>query len=254
MFGDVQVRAFGWVDLRERTPDVDPAEVGSVIASIHRLPFAGRLPTDPWYTEPVGSDRWDALARRLHDASAPFAGAVRGDAGRAGRAWRSSSRSLATCGRAIAICGPTTSCGRSTAPCASSTGRTAGSPTPLRSSRSCCSSSAWGTRTGPARSTTRTCDAGGPGRIDGAGTFSMLIAQLGHIGEDACLRWLDTTGPADERARQAARADEFLTLALTRRGIDRDPGRRDRVARESARPHILRRWHRSPTRTGPERA
>ncbi len=48
----------------------------------------------------------------------------------------------------------------------------------------------------------------------------MLIAQLGHIGEDSCLRWLDTTEPADERARQAARADEFLTLSLTRRGID----------------------------------
>ena len=73
MFGAVQVRAFAWVDLGERTPDVDPAAVGSVIASIHRLPFPGRLPTDPWYTEPVGSDRWDALARRLHDASAPFA-------------------------------------------------------------------------------------------------------------------------------------------------------------------------------------
>jgi hypothetical protein len=48
----------------------------------------------------------------------------------------------------------------------------------------------------------------------------MLIAQLGHIGEDAFLRWLDATEPADERARHAARADEFLTLSLTRRGID----------------------------------
>ena len=97
-------------------------------------------------------------------------------------------------------------------------------------------------------------DAGGPGRIDGAGTFSMLIAQLGHIGEDACLRWLDTTEPADERARQAARVDEFLTLSLTRPGIDRDPGRRDRIARRAPGRISFHRWHRSPTCTGPERA
>ena len=63
----------------------------------------------------------------------------------------------------------------------------------------------------------------------------MLIAQLGHIGEDACLRWLDTTEPADERARQAARADEFLTLSLTRRGIDEILDAVDRVARGAPR-------------------
>ncbi len=48
----------------------------------------------------------------------------------------------------------------------------------------------------------------------------MLIAQLGHIGEDACTRWLDPTEPASERARQAERADEFLSLPLTRDTID----------------------------------
>ena len=66
---------------------------------------------------------------------------------------------------------------------------------------------------------------GGPGRIDRPGTFSMLIAQLGHIGEDACERWLDATGSADERARQAARADEFLSLPLTRDAITEVPTR-----------------------------
>jgi hypothetical protein len=45
--------------------------------------------------------------------------------------------------------------------------------------------------------------------------------KLGHIGEDACPRWLDTTEPADERARQAARADEFTPrLALRIEGPD----------------------------------
>ena len=42
-------------------------------------------------------------------------------------------------------------------------------------------------------------DAGGPGRIDRRGNFSMLIAQLGHIGEDACERWLDPGESEAER-------------------------------------------------------
>jgi hypothetical protein len=62
---------------------------------------------------------------------------------------------------------------------------------------------------------------GGPGRIDRPGHFSMLIAQLGHIGEDAFSRWLDPTEPDAERDRQAARVDEFLSLTLTRSSIDR---------------------------------
>jgi Predicted choline kinase involved in LPS biosynthesis len=71
--GDAQIRVFEWVHLRERDPSVDPAEVGGIVASIHRLRFHGRLPTDPWYTEPVGGARWDALLDALHANSAPFA-------------------------------------------------------------------------------------------------------------------------------------------------------------------------------------
>jgi Ser/Thr protein kinase RdoA (MazF antagonist) len=219
MFGDVQVRAFGWVDLRERTPDVDPVEVGRVIASIHRLPFAGRLPTDPWYTEPLGSDRWDALARRLHDASAPFAErfAAMRDELVALEKLIEEPRNLRTCHRDL---------------WADNVLRTLDGPLCVIDWENCGLADPaqelalvlfeFGMGNGDR---TRIIydsylDAGGPGEIDGAGTFSMLIAQLGHIGQDACLRWLDTTEPADERARQAARADEFLTLALTRRGIE----------------------------------
>ncbi len=219
MFGDVQVRAFGWVDLRERTPDVAPVEVGSLVASIHRLPFDGRLPTDPWYTEPVGSDRWDALARRLHEASAPFADrftAMR-DELVALEELIEAPRNLRTCHRDL---------------WADNVLRTLDGPLCVIDWENCGLADPaqelalvlfeFGMGNAERIRTIHDAylDAGGPGRIDGAGTFSMLIAQLGHIGEDACLRWLDTTEPADERARQAARADEFLTLSLTRRGID----------------------------------
>jgi hypothetical protein len=56
-------------------------------------------------------------------------------------------------------------------------------------------------------------DAGGPGRLRRPGDFSMAIAQLGHIGEQACRHWLD---PAQDRDRALARVDEFLAEPITR--------------------------------------
>ena len=218
MFGDVQVRAFGWVDLRERTPDVDPAEVGALIASIHRLPFHGRLPTDPWYTEPVGSDRWDALARRLHEAAAPFADRL--------TAMRDE---LVALEELIELPHDVQTCHRDL--WADNVLRTADGPLCVIDWENCGLADPreelalvlfeFGIGNSDRIRTIHDAyrEAGGPGTIDGPGAFSMLIAQLGHIGEDACRRWLDPTESADERARQAGRVDEFLSLPLTRVAI-----------------------------------
>ena len=56
--------------------------------------------------------------------------------------------------------------------------------------------------------------AGGPGVVDRPESFSMVIAQLGHIGELSCRRWLDVARP-DERDRNEARVDEFLSDGIT---------------------------------------
>jgi len=61
--------------------------------------------------------------------------------------------------------------------------------------------------------------AGGPGRIDRPGNFTMIVCQLAHIGEIACKRWLDPARSAD-RPHNEAWAMEFLTQPLTRRMID----------------------------------
>jgi aminoglycoside phosphotransferase (APT) family kinase protein len=63
-------------------------------------------------------------------------------------------------------------------------------------------------------------DAGGPGRIVGRGTFSMTIAQLGHIAEWALERWLEAEGAA-ERERLEALVGEVLGRPLTIDAIDR---------------------------------
>ena len=46
----------------------------------------------------------------------------------------------------------------------------------------------------------------------------MVIAQISHIGEIGCARWLD---PArrDEQQRNADRVDEFVTDVITRQMI-----------------------------------
>jgi hypothetical protein len=62
-------------------------------------------------------------------------------------------------------------------------------------------------------------DAGGPGRVDGPGSFSMVIAQLGHIGELACRRWLDPDATEADRAHAVEGAEEFTTRPLTRATI-----------------------------------
>lgn len=215
MVGGAQVRAFQWIDLRERETDLDPVEVGSLVASIHRLRFPGGLPIDPWYTEPVGRARWQALSRRLLEASAPFAerfAAMREELV-ALEAYIDGPRDLQTCHRDLwadnvlrTVDGPL---------CVIDW-ENAGMADPAQELALVLFEFGMGKsdRTRTIHDAYR--DAGGPGTIDGPGTFSMLIAQLGHIGEDACTRWLDPIEPAGERARQAERADEFLTLPLTR--------------------------------------
>jgi hypothetical protein len=71
--GGLPVRVYGWVDVLPADSGLDPGRVGRLIAEIHQVPFRGRRPQDPWYTEPVGAAGWDALVERLAAAGAPFA-------------------------------------------------------------------------------------------------------------------------------------------------------------------------------------
>ena len=67
--------------------------------------------------------------------------------------------------------------------------------------------------------------AGGPGRVERPGDFSMVIAQIGHIGESAIATWLDPGTSAAERERQVPRIEEFVTVAVTRDVIAGVPAR-----------------------------
>jgi Ser/Thr protein kinase RdoA (MazF antagonist) len=214
-----RVRVFEWVDLRDRDPSVDPAEVGGIVASIHRLRFPGRLPTDPWYTETVGSARWDSLLDALQASGAPFASrlAEMRDELVALEGLSEEPRDLQTCHRDLwADNVLRTSAGRL---CVIDW-ENCGLADPSQELALVLFEFGLGSAERTRTLYQAYLEAGGPGRIERRGNFSMVIAQLGHIGENACERWLDPSESAVERKRQLARAEEFMALPLTRNAIE----------------------------------
>lgn len=205
----VQLRAFEWVDLLERDANVDPAQVGRIVASIHRLDFRGRLPTDPWYTDAVGSDRWDALLDALHANGAPFAERLSGmrDELVALEALMEEPHELQTCHRDLWADNVlrTTAGGLCVIDW-----ENCGLADPSQELALVLFEFGLGDPHRARALYQAYLEAGGPGRIDRRGSFSMVIAQLGHIGADACARWLDPGGSETERDRHEARAEQFI--------------------------------------------
>ncbi|MBK5331971.1 MAG: aminoglycoside phosphotransferase family protein [Ilumatobacteraceae bacterium] len=212
------VRVYQWVDLEQRDAMLDPATVGRIVAAIHRVHFIGNNPVDPWYTDPVGAERWDELIGQLAAAGADFADALAEQRDELVALeelleWPSN---LQTCHRDLfadnvlrmpsgAVCvidwensglaDPTQELGL----VLFEFGR--GEPERTRALYDAY------------------VDAGGPGRIERPSNFSMVIAQLAHIGEISCTRWL-TASRHSEQAHNAGRVGEFLTDGITRRMIE----------------------------------
>ena len=71
-----QVRAYEWVDLLPMDRSINPAAVGAALAAIHQVHFTPARPLIGWYTEPVGVRRWHQLLEESKAAAAPFAEAL----------------------------------------------------------------------------------------------------------------------------------------------------------------------------------
>jgi aminoglycoside phosphotransferase (APT) family kinase protein len=217
--GETHVRLYEWVDLEPPDRLVDPDAVGRLLAAIHLVGFEGRAPVHPWYTDPVGATRWRELAAALAEAGGPQA---RGMASLceeliALEGLLEPPRSPTTCHRDLWAdnvlatqpgglcvidwdnCGLADQ-GQEVALALCEFG--VGDPARVR---------------GLYRSYV---EAGGPGRVSDRGDFSMVIAQLGHLGEMAIAAWLAPDTRAAERDRQALRIEEFVSTALSRAAID----------------------------------
>src|SRR3954451_24971097 len=68
-----RLRLHAWVDLHDADPNLDAAEIGRLVAGLHRVDFSGTVGVEPWYSEPVGAARWSELAAALRARRAPFA-------------------------------------------------------------------------------------------------------------------------------------------------------------------------------------
>jgi GrpB-like predicted nucleotidyltransferase (UPF0157 family) len=215
--GAARVRLHAWVDLDDTDPNLDPAEVGRLVAALHRVDFAGSNGVDPWYTEPVGAARWAELVKALRGRGAPFADELEAlfpelvalEAYLGGPP-----RALRTCHRDL---------------WADNVRRTrdgglcvfdfdnAGLADP--SQELALVLVEYGAQPGRAgRIRAAYAEAGGPGQVEDPKDFAMVIAQLSHILVEGCRRWLVADTDA-ARADNEGWVREFVDQPLTRDGI-----------------------------------
>ncbi len=212
--GGRRIRVHKWVDLRPPDILLDPVAVGSILAAIHRVEFDGPMTTDPWYSEPVGEANWRELDRALGDSGAPFAGAFAEmlEELMAMDTWVRPSGHLIACHRDLwadnlrsrvdgAACViDWEDCGLA------DPGDELG----------CLLLEFAGDDPTRARALNDAYrNHGGPGRITGPGSFSMAIAQLGHILEISCRRWLADPSPVSRRHNEE-RFAEFVDRPFDR--------------------------------------
>jgi Ser/Thr protein kinase RdoA (MazF antagonist) len=213
------VRVYEWVDVLEPDPWLDPASVGTLVAGIHGVrSISPDRPVDRWYGEPVGADRWDELLASLAVRGAPFAGllAESRDELVALEELLAPPRDLQVCHRDLWADNVRGKPGGGLCVIDWENG---GLADPSQELGIVLFEFGLGD-TGRARALYDAyVRAGGRGRIESAGDFSMLIAQLGHITEWNCVRWLDA-GSDSERARAADRVGEFTSRPLTRNSIE----------------------------------
>jgi Ser/Thr protein kinase RdoA (MazF antagonist) len=214
-----QVRMYEWVDLRDPDSMLDAAQVGAVVAAIHRASVPDLSQLDPWYHQPIGAERWDHLIEQLRAAGAPFAGRLADlrDELVALETWIEAPQMLRTCHRDLWADNvlPTADGGLCVIDWENS-----GPADPSQELGCVLFEFARGDK-GRARALTAAYhDAGGPGTVDRRGHFSMLIAQLGHITELAGTDWLTPNPRSPNRADSAAWIGEVLDEPHTRELLD----------------------------------
>lgn len=214
----VAIRVYEWVDLYAPDRNLDPVAVADAVAQLHRVAYSGRNGLDPWYTDPIGEDRWRSLVVDLVEAGAPFAETLgeRLDELIALERWIETPTEVRTCHRDLFADNVL----------ATATGgvciidwENSGMADPSQELAVVLFEFAGhdARRGRDIYSTYR--DRGGPGVVDRHESFSMCIAQLGHIGYHSARRWL-VDPRAVERDRNAARVEEFLDDGITRSRIE----------------------------------
>ncbi|MCU1360056.1 MAG: aminoglycoside phosphotransferase [Ilumatobacteraceae bacterium] len=216
-FGTVRVDE--WVDMAEPDNGVDPATIGRTVAALHNVHSEPTAEFDPWYHQGVGAARWDELVGQLTSAGAPFASELtdQRDELIAMEALVEAPIVLQWCHRDLWA----DNVRRGT------DGRLwvidwqdSGAADPSGELAALLFDYAYDDRDRAFAMYHAYRAAKGPGRVNRPQHFSMAIAQLGHILEISCTRWLAAVDQAD-RVLNEGRVAEFVTRPLSRGLIDR---------------------------------
>jgi hypothetical protein len=215
----VRVRLHAWANLLDPDIDLDPIELGQFVAGLHRVDFAGTIGLDPWYVEPVTGARWSEIVAALRARHAPFAEeldsivpelvALEAYLGEPPRDLRTCHRDLWADNLRPSRDGGLCVFDFDNAGLADSSQELAQVLVEYATTdpgRAAVIRAAYG-------------EAGGSGRVERPADFAMPIAQLAHIVEEGCRRWLIATTDAD-RANNEGWVREFLDRPLTRTVIE----------------------------------
>jgi Ser/Thr protein kinase RdoA (MazF antagonist) len=217
--GGVQVRVYEWVDVLAADRQVDPGEVGRLLATIHSVAVPTDKPVDGWYGAPVGAEAWQGLLARLRRAKAPFFDRLAALLPAVLEA-----EGIITAPRRVQVCHRdlwadnvrrTPSGGLVVLDWENS------GPGDVNGELGCALFE-YGLGEPERMRTLHAAylDAGGPGRLADRGDLTMLVAQLGNIARLGCQRWLTSTTDR-ERASNADWVAEFLDEPVTMETVDR---------------------------------
>lgn len=214
----IAIRVYTWVDLRAPDRHLGTTAVAGAIAALHRVRYVGTNGLHPWYTDPLGSTEWRSLVADLTVARAPFADrfAERIDELIALERLITPPTDVQTCHRDLFADNVL----------ATPTGdvciidwENSGLADPSQE-LAVALFEFGGHDVERVRSLHDAySERGGPGAVDRPESFSMAVAQLGHIGHISARRWLDDPDPT-ERDRNTRRVEEFLDDGITRSQID----------------------------------
>jgi len=208
-----QVRAYEWVELLPADQRLDPVLVGSVLAAVHQIAFAPARPLHLWYTEPVGSDRWRQLADAARAVRAPFADAFAAGIPALLRLEEvlEAPRHLQNCHRDLWADNmlPLPGGGLCVVDWENCGLEDPGQEIPMSLIDFC-----FGDLARVAALYAAYLEAGGPGRITGPGSFSMVIAQFGHFWEAAVAGYVAPAASVDAQQRSLERIAELQGTSL----------------------------------------
>jgi aminoglycoside phosphotransferase (APT) family kinase protein len=207
-----QVRAYEWVDLLATDTGLDPAVVGATLAAVHQVHYAAARPLIGWYTEPLGAPRWTQLLDEAKAADAPFAEALDAEITELLRleALIEPPANLQNCHRDLWADNilPTPAGGVCVIDW-----ENCGLADPAQELPMAMIDFAFGDQRRLAELYLRYLEAGGPGRVTGYGSFTMVIAQFSHFWELAITTYLSTSA-AEVKAHSLDRIAELLNPQL----------------------------------------